>query len=165
MRKMGGLKKKMPITYYTFLTATLAISGVPFFSGFLSKDGILASTYAFGSLTGHWLIPIIGFLVAGMTAFYMFRLVLMTFHGEPRDHHKYDHAHESPWAMTIPLITLAVLSFWIVFTPNPVSPDAGWFLNKIETQLQLYHKQQDLNSCKLKLFRLKKIILIKQNMQ
>ncbi len=137
MRKMGGLKKKMPITYYTFLTATLAISGVPFFSGFLSKDGILASTYAFGSLTGHWLIPIIGFLVAGMTAFYMFRLVLMTFHGEPRDHHKYDHAHESPWAMTIPLITLAVLSFWIVFTPNPVSPDAGWFLNKIETQFTI----------------------------
>ncbi len=137
MRKMGGLKKKMPITYYTFLTATLAISGVPFFSGFLSKDGILASTYAFGSLTGYWLIPIIGFLVAGMTAFYMFRLVLMTFHGEPRDHHKYDHAHESPWAMTIPLITLAVLSFWIVFTPNPVSPDAGWFLNKIETQFTI----------------------------
>ncbi len=134
MRKMGGLKKKMPITYYTFLIATLAISGVPFFSGFLSKDGILAGTYAFGSLTGHWLIPVLGFLVAGMTAFYMFRLVLMTFHGEPRDHHKYDHAHESPWAMTIPLITLAVLSFWITYTPNPVSSDAGWFLNKIENQ-------------------------------
>ncbi|MEW5844199.1 MAG: NADH-quinone oxidoreductase subunit L, partial [Bacteroidota bacterium] len=92
IRNMGGLRKKLPITYYTFLISTVAISGVPFTSGFLSKDGILAGTLAFGKLTGHWLIPTMGFLVAAMTAFYMFRLVILTFHGEPRDHHKYEHA-------------------------------------------------------------------------
>ena len=134
MRKMGGLRKKMPITYYTFLVATLAISGIPLFSGFLSKDGLLAGTYAFGLLTGHWSIAIFGFVVAFMTAFYMFRLVYMTFHGEPRDMHKYEHAHESPKVMTIPLIVLATLSIWIWYTPNPMNPEAGWFLNRIEKQ-------------------------------
>ncbi len=132
MRQMGGLRKKMPITYYTFLTATLAISGIPLFSGFLSKDGLLAGTYAFGLLTGHWSIAIFGFVVAFMTAFYMFRLVIMTFHGEPRNQKKYDHAHETPKAMTIPLIILATLSIWIWYTPNPFNPEAGWFYNKME---------------------------------
>ncbi len=134
MRKMGGLKKKMPVTYYTFLIATLAISGIPLFSGFLSKDGLLAGTYAFGMLTGHWSIAVFGFVVAFMTAFYMFRLVYMTFHGEPRDMHKYEHAHESPKVMTIPLVVLATLSIWIWYTPNPMDPEAGWFLNRIENQ-------------------------------
>lgn len=128
IRNMGGLKKKMPVTYLTFLISTLAISGVPLFSGFLSKDGILAGTLAFGKLTGHWIIPAMGFLVAGMTAFYMFRLVILTFHGEPRDHHKYDHAHESPKVMIAPLVVLATLSIFIFYTPNPIAPDAGWFL-------------------------------------
>ncbi|MCF6270319.1 MAG: NADH-quinone oxidoreductase subunit L [Melioribacteraceae bacterium] len=133
MRNMGGLKKKMPITYITFLIGTLAISGVPLTSGFLSKDGLLAGTWAFGNLTGHYLIPIIGFVVAGMTAFYMFRLVIMTFHGEPRNQHKYDHAHESPKLMTIPLIILASLSIFIFYTPNPAAPADGWFYNWIQT--------------------------------
>ncbi|MBX3007849.1 MAG: NADH-quinone oxidoreductase subunit L [Melioribacteraceae bacterium] len=129
IQNMGGLRKKMPITYLTFLISTLAISGVPLTSGFLSKDGILAGTLAFGQLTGHWLIPTIGFTVAALTAFYMFRLVILTFHGEPRDHHKYDHAHESPRLMAIPLIVLATLSIFIWYTPNPISSDAGWFLS------------------------------------
>lgn len=133
MRQMGGLKKKMPITYVTFLIGTLAISGVPLTSGFLSKDGLLAGTWAFGNLTGHYLIPIIGFTVALMTAFYMFRLVIMTFHGEPRNLHKYDHAHESPKLMTIPLIILASLSIFIFYTPNPAAPADGWFYNWIKT--------------------------------
>lgn len=133
MRNMGGLRKKMPITYYTFLIGTLAISGVPLTSGFLSKDGLLAGTWAFGNLTGHYLIPIIGFVVAGMTAFYMFRLVIMTFHGEPRNQHKYDHAHESPKLMTIPLIILASLSIFIFYTPNPTAPADGWFYNWVQT--------------------------------
>ncbi len=138
IRKMGGLKKKMPITYYTFLISTLAISGVPLTSGFLSKDGILAGTLAFGKLTGHWLIPIMAFTVAGMTAFYMFRLVLLTFHGEPRDHHKYDHAHESPKLMGAPLIILAGLSVFIWYTPNPISADSGWVLSSwIKTPAQV----------------------------
>ena len=138
IRNMGGLKKKMPITYYTFLVSTLAISGVPLFSGFLSKDGILAGTLAFGKLTGHWLIPIIGFTVAGLTAFYMFRLVILTFHGEPRDHHKYDHAHESPFVMVMPLVVLATLSIFIWYTPNPINPNSGWVLSSwIKTPTQV----------------------------
>ncbi|MCX7875586.1 MAG: NADH-quinone oxidoreductase subunit L [Melioribacteraceae bacterium] len=128
IRKMGGLKKKMPLTYATFLISTLAISGVPLTSGFLSKDGILAGTLAFGKLTGHWLIPILAFTVAGLTAFYMFRLVILTFHGEARDHHKFDHAHESPKLMVTPLIILAALSIFIWYTPNPIGADNGWFL-------------------------------------
>ncbi len=133
MRQMGGLKKKMPITYITFLIGTLAISGIPLTSGFLSKDGLLAGSWAFGNLTGHYLIPIIGFIVAGMTAFYMFRLVIMTFHGEPRNQHKYDHAHESPKLMTIPLVILASLSIFIFYTPNPTAPADGWFYNWVKT--------------------------------
>ncbi len=128
IRNMGGLRKKMPITYASFLISTLAISGVPFTSGFLSKDGILAGSLAFGELTGHWIIPILAFVVALMTAFYMFRLVILTFHGKPRDKEKYDHAHETPFVMTIPLIVLSILSIFIWYTPLPHSPDAGWFL-------------------------------------
>ncbi|MCP5061871.1 MAG: NADH-quinone oxidoreductase subunit L [Ignavibacteriae bacterium] len=127
IRQMGGLKKKMPMTYLTFLIATLAISGVPLTSGFLSKDGILAGTLAFGELTGHWLIPAMGFFVAFLTAFYMFRLVILTFHGEPNNKEKFDHAKESPLVMVLPLVVLSALSIFIWYTPNPLSPDAGWF--------------------------------------
>lgn len=128
--KMGGLRKKMPITYATFLLATLAISGVPLTSGFLSKDGILAGAMTYGKLTGHWLFPIAGYLVAAMTAFYMFRLVIITFHGEPVNKEKFDHCHESPLSMVAPLAILAGLSIFIWYTPNPLSTDAGWFVPK-----------------------------------
>ena len=130
IRNMGGLKKKLPLTYTTFLISSLAISGIPLTSGFLSKDGILASTFAFGSLTGYWIFAVVGFLVALMTAFYMFRLIIITFHGEPRDHHKFEHAHESPFVMAMPLAVLATLSIFIFYTPNPFSADQGWFLTK-----------------------------------
>lgn len=135
IRGMGGLKKKMPITYYTFLMATLAISGVPLTSGFLSKDSILAGTMAFASLTGgiNIIVPIIGFLVAALTAFYMFRLVLLTFHGEPANKEKYDHAHESPKPMIIPLIVLAVLSFFVFYSYNPIDANVGWFAKYVPT--------------------------------
>jgi len=128
IREMGGLRKKMPITYYTFLFFTLAISGVPLTSGFLSKDGVLAGTLAFGMLTGHYLFTVIGFFVAFLTATYMFRLVILTFHGKPRNLHKYDHAHESPYLMTIPLIVLALLTTFIFYTANPIAGHSGWFL-------------------------------------
>ncbi|MFC2134830.1 NADH-quinone oxidoreductase subunit L [Bacteroidota bacterium] len=130
IQNMGGLKKKLPYTYYTFLVASFALCGIPFTSGFLSKDGILASSLAFGNLTGgwNWLIPIAGFTVAAMTAFYMFRLIILTFHGEPRNKEKYDHAHESPFVMVMPLVVLSTLSIFIWFTPNPFSSDAGWFM-------------------------------------
>ncbi|MFW6276562.1 MAG: NADH-quinone oxidoreductase subunit L, partial [Bacteroidota bacterium] len=84
IRNMGGLRKNLKITYITFLFCTLALSGVPFTSGFLSKDGILAGTLAFANLSGHWLIPLAGFAAAGMTAFYMFRLTIEAFHGKPK---------------------------------------------------------------------------------
>jgi len=128
IRNMGGLRKKMPLTYATFLISSLAISGIPLTSGFLSKDGILASAVAFGSLTGYWIFPIVGFLVALLTAFYMFRLIILTFHGEPKDQHKFEHAHESPFVMAMPLVVLAGLSIFIWYTPNPFSADQGWFL-------------------------------------
>jgi NADH-quinone oxidoreductase subunit L len=134
IREMGGLRHKMPVTYYTFLMATLAISGVPLTSGFLSKDSILAATIAFGNINGGiaWLIPVLAFLVAGLTAFYMFRLLIITFFGEPRNKEKYDHCHESPWQMTVPLIVLAVMSFFAFFSLNPLSADKGWFLTLVQ---------------------------------
>lgn len=116
MREMGGLRSKMPITFLTMLIATLAISGVPGFSGFVSKDRILGGAVAYSmEHPGHLLIPILGFLTAGITAFYMFRLIYMTFTGHARDEHKHHHAHEQPLAMTIPLMVLAALSFAIVW--------------------------------------------------
>jgi NADH-quinone oxidoreductase subunit L len=132
IRNMGGLKSKLPITFFAFLMYTLAICGVPFTSGFLSKDEILAGTLAFGNLTGNYIIPVIGFLVAGMTAFYMFRLVILTFLGEHKDHHRFEHLHESPATMTIPLIVLAVLSFFAFYSYNPFGASSGWFYHSIE---------------------------------
>jgi NADH-quinone oxidoreductase subunit L len=117
MRKMGGLKKWMPLTYWTFLLSTLAISGIPPMSGFFSKDEILWK--AFSSDLGSPLLWLMGFAAAGLTAFYMFRQVFMTFHGEFRGAHdapghghggEHDHPHESPAAMTYPLIFLAGLA-------------------------------------------------------
>ncbi|MGB2867139.1 MAG: NADH-quinone oxidoreductase subunit L [Bacteroidota bacterium] len=132
IRNMGGLRTKMPVTFFTFLMFTLAISGVPFTSGFLSKDEILAGTLAFGSLTGHYFIPIVGFLVAGLTGFYMFRLVILTFLGEHKDQHRFDLIHESPAVMTIPLIVFAVLSFFAFYSLNPFGAASGWFYHAVE---------------------------------
>ena len=132
IRNMGGLRKKMPVTFYAFLIYTLAISGIPLTSGFLSKDSILAGTLAFGQLTGQYAIPVIGFFVAGLTAFYMFRLVILTFLGEHRDPHRYEHVHESPKTMTIPLVIFAVLSIFIFWSSNPLDPSDGWFAHAIE---------------------------------
>ena len=138
IQKMGGLRKKMPLTYYTFLIASMAISGIPLTSGFLSKDGILAGSFAFANLTGHWLFPIVGFFVAMLTAFYMFRLIILTFHGEPKDREKYEHAHESKFVMVMPLVILAGLSFFFWYTPNPVDPNDGWVLSEWIKAPELY---------------------------
>ncbi|MFD1167381.1 NADH-quinone oxidoreductase subunit L [Sphingobacterium daejeonense] len=106
MRSMGGLKKYLPITYATMLVGTIAIAGIPPLSGFFSKDEILA--HAFVSSPVFW---VLGFLGALCTAFYMFRLLYMTFFGEFRGtENQKHHLHESPVQMTIPLIVLAVLS-------------------------------------------------------
>ena len=121
IRKMGGLKKYMPITHITFLLACLAIAGIPPFSGFFSKDEIL--TAAFAKNPVYYFVGVAGAL---MTAFYMFRLYTLTFLGQFRGTHEQEHhLHESPWQMTFPLIVLAILSVvggWIgipeVFAEN-----------------------------------------------
>jgi NADH-quinone oxidoreductase subunit L len=107
MRKMGALWNKIPTTFRTMFIGTLAIAGTPFLAGFFSKDEILWQ--AFSSPHGHIVLWLIGVTVAGMTSFYMFRLLFMTFFGESRvDHHTAHHIHESPKSMTIPLIVLAI---------------------------------------------------------
>ncbi len=111
MRKMGGLRKYMPVTHAVMFVATLAISGIPGFAGFFSKDEILAQVW--GSVHGSKVLYVVGLATAAMTAFYMWRLMYMTFYGEQRSH---IHAHESPKVMTVPLMVLALGSLV-----------AGWF--------------------------------------
>lgn len=106
MRYMGGLKKYIPLTHITFFIGTLAISGMPLFSGMISKDEILVSAYAKNPI--FWFIL---FVIAAMTATYMFRLYYLTFHGDFRGtEEQKHHLHESPLSMTLPLVVLAVLS-------------------------------------------------------
>jgi NADH-quinone oxidoreductase subunit L len=108
MPHMGGLRTKIPITFWTMLIATLAIAGIPGFAGFFSKDAILEAVKD-GPNANFWLW-LLGVVAAGMTSFYMFRLIFLTFFGKPRyDEHKV-HVHESPASMTGPLIILAILS-------------------------------------------------------
>jgi NADH-quinone oxidoreductase subunit L len=112
MRKMGGLRKYMPHTYITFLIATIAIAGVPPLAAFFSKDEILWKAWANG-FKFQWFL---GFAAAGITAFYMFRLVFMTFFGKERFDPAEVHVHESPKSMYMPLYALAILSIvggWI----------------------------------------------------
>jgi len=132
IRNMGGLRRRMPITFWTFLIFTLAISGVPFTSGFLSKDEILAGTLAFGSLSGHYLLPILGYVVAGLTAFYMFRLVILTFLGDHADSHRLEHLKESGKVMTIPLTVLAILSVFVFYSFDPFGASSGWYFQYVE---------------------------------
>ncbi len=131
IRNMGGLRKRMPWTYYTFLFSTIAISGVPFTSGFLSKDGILAGTLAFGSLTGHWFITFAGYSAAAMTAFYMFRLLISAFHGRPKTEIAAN-THENNKFITIPLVVLSVITFFGFYSLNPFDGGTGWFYNKLK---------------------------------
>lgn len=163
MRQLGGLRDKMPRTYITFLAAALAIAGFPFFSGFFSKDEILASAFAMG----HTAIWAIGLVTAGLTAFYVFRAFFLTFHGEPRwttDNHRpptTDNSHvsrsthhdahsplatrhsphESPYVMTIPLAILAVLSVFggFVGMPKVLGP------NLLEHYFEPVFKPHDLH--------------------
>ena len=108
MRKMGGIWKKIPFTYAMMWIGSLALAGIPFFAGYFSKDMILEAAWADHSTHGelaYWL----GITAAFITAFYSWRLIIMTFHGKPRcDEKTYDHVHESPFVMTLPLFVLAV---------------------------------------------------------
>ncbi|NQT34301.1 NADH-quinone oxidoreductase subunit L [bacterium] len=113
IRYMGGLRRKLPTTYWTFAVACFAIAGIPPLSGFFSKDEIIWQSFA----NGFGAVGVIAMIAALLTAFYMFRLLYMTFHGDWRGRHdQEDHLHESPKAMTIPLAILGVLSIiggWI----------------------------------------------------
>jgi NADH-quinone oxidoreductase subunit L len=149
--QMGGLRQKMPVTWWTFLVGTLAIAGAPGFAGFFSKDEILA--HAWG--TGHYALWAVGAFTAALTAFYMFRLLFLTFFGELRAAPEVaHHVHESPPVMTVPLVILAALSIvggWVglpegwlwgpafgrFLAPVTGHPDLGEHGAGVETALML----------------------------
>ncbi|MDH5551692.1 MAG: NADH-quinone oxidoreductase subunit L, partial [Nitrosomonas sp.] len=120
MQKMGGLKKYMPLTYWTMFIAALASAGVPGFSGFFSKDAIIEAVQ-FSNIPGVEFAYFCVLATVFVTALYTFRLIFMTFHGAPRmDKHTKEHLHESPWVVTLPLVVLAI--------PTVA---AGWFIGPI----------------------------------
>jgi NADH-quinone oxidoreductase subunit L len=129
MRKMGGLRRKMPVTFWTMLIAGGALAALPPLAGFWSKDEIVGAAF----LNGHTVLWAVGITTAVLTAFYVTRALWMTFFGEPRDHHLYDHAHESPAVMTLPLMALAVGSVALGLVIG-FPPDGGFihtFLNPV----------------------------------
>jgi NADH-quinone oxidoreductase subunit L len=131
MRKMGGLKKYMPITYWTMFIAALASAGVPGFSGFFSKDAIIEAVH-FATIPGAGFAYFCAVTTVFVTAFYTFRLLFMTFHGKPRmDHHTEEHLHESPWVVTLPLVILATASIGAGWVIEPML-FGGYFGNAIQ---------------------------------
>ncbi len=148
MPKLGGLKKYLPYTHFAMMCCTLAIAGIPFFSGFVSKDRILGDALYFGFMAGQnpllAIVPILGFAGAGLTAFYMFRMMFLTFYGENRTHHddhghghghKDAHGHEAhghdihhehlDFRSNVPLLILAVFTLGFWFAGNVVGQSFG----------------------------------------
>jgi len=119
--QMGGLRKKMPLTHITFLAGALALSGIPPFAGFWSKDDILSATFD----SGHYVLYAMGLIAAFFTAFYIFRVYFLAFGGEAKTE---KHAHEGGLAMTVPLIVLAILATFAGFINAPFWPELGKFL-------------------------------------
>ncbi len=151
IRKMGGLKGKIPITYWTFLIATIAIAGFPPLSGFFSKDEILASAFVTPYFPGLGkLIYILGSLAAFCTSFYMYRLVYLTFYGKFRGTHEQEHhLHESPPTMTMPLIILAALSIFggLLGLPHVIGPNfLGRWLHPVIPEIAGVHGEIHINS-------------------
>ncbi len=133
MRKMGALKDKIPTTFWTMLIAAIAIAGIPGFAGFFSKDEILWQAWSAGG--GQFrVLWLIGLITAGLTAFYMFRLIYLTFYGESRvDPEVAAHVHESPKSMTVPLMVLAVGSIVAGWVATPVAfGDIGLHVTALE---------------------------------
>jgi NADH-quinone oxidoreductase subunit L len=136
IRRMGGLKKALPITHITFLIATIAIAGLPPFSGFFSKDEILGHAYEYENGPGrfYWMLGLLGSM---MTAFYMFRLYYLTFSGSFRGtREQQNHLHESPKSMTVPLIILAGLSIAGGFIGIPIIKNAHLLDKFLEPSLE-----------------------------
>jgi NADH-quinone oxidoreductase subunit L len=142
MRRLGGLAGRIPHTFRTMLVATFAIAGIFPLAGFFSKDMILGSAAA----SGHWALYAVGLFTAGLTAFYMFRLVSMTFFGNARGH--VEHAHESPATMTVPLWILAALSVVAGFVGVPAalggSDRIGGFLEESVAHPQMHEMSHGL---------------------
>jgi NADH-quinone oxidoreductase subunit L len=120
MRRMGGLRTKMPLTYWTMVIAGGALAALPPLAGFWSKDEILGSAFK----NGYPILWVVGVFTGGLTAFYITRAIWLTFHGQPRDRHLFEHAHESPRVMTVPLLALAAGSVLVGFIGFP--PDNGF---------------------------------------
>jgi NADH-quinone oxidoreductase subunit L len=140
MRKMGGLRKYMPWTFWTFTISVLAIAGVPGLAGFFSKDEILGQ--AFSSPHGSAVLWLLGVACAGLTAFYMFRQLFMVFFGECRaDHHTQEHLHESPKVMTLPLAILAVGAVFAGYVGLPGVFGPNLFANWLEPVIAGGHEE------------------------
>jgi NADH-quinone oxidoreductase subunit L len=127
IRKMGGIWKKIPVTYVVMWIGSLALAGIPIFAGYYSKDAILE-----GAIAAHSTVGLFAFAcmvaAAFLTAFYSWRLLILTFHGAPRaDHHTMEHVHESPWVMLVPLLVLAVGAVITGFTLKP------YFIGDLQT--------------------------------
>jgi NADH-quinone oxidoreductase subunit L len=131
MDHYGGLRKKLPFTFTVMLIGCLAIAGIWPFAGFFSKDAILAATWE----NGLPLFYIIGLITSLLTAFYMFRMLFLTFFGAPRDHHTYDHAHEGPWTMMLPLGILAFGTLVVGFLGQPLVWGGSSFSHWLEPAL------------------------------
>src|SRR5258705_6107926 len=121
MPKTARLFPKWKTTAVTMVVGVLTIAGTPLFSGWYSKDAIIAQALGFAYVhPQHMLLFLLPLVTAGITAFYMFRMWFMTFTGKPRDEHVHEHARESPWIMTVPLIALAAFSGCVAW-PNPLA--------------------------------------------
>jgi len=134
MPRMGGLFSKMKITAITMLIGCFAIAGIPLFSGWYSKDAILANAFGFVSLESnrhHVLLFLIPLLTAGLTTFYMFRMWFLTFAGKPRDHEVYEHAHETSWRLTVPLVLLAFFTVTVGWGWPMWDPEASWLEHQL----------------------------------
>lgn len=151
MYLMGGLREKMPITFLTFAICGAALVGLPFTSGFLSKDAILSASLAWAAMMGEegsyffYVVPGIAFLSVLLTALYVGRLFYLVFLGKFRLVKLYSKARHSSfelkegnWLLTIPLLLLSFLSLWFVFSWNPFSAEASWFMQSLETPLNIF---------------------------
>jgi len=142
MRNMGGLKKYLPVTFTAYLISALALIGIPFFSGFLSKDALLAGAFSWAgimsedTLSLYYIVPLFGFITVILTAFYMTRQILLVFFGDFRlaEHRTLPKPIiESPWAIKVTILLLAILSLGLVWSFNPFDFNQSWFLTAITT--------------------------------
>jgi len=144
MPQMGGLRKKLPYTFFAMLLCCFAIAGVPFFSGFVSKDRILGDALVMARTNATYIpVALLGFGGAFLTAFYMFRMLFLTFFGEPRDHHIYDHAHDEhiQWNSNVPLLILSVFTLGLFYSGSFTGQgEVNLFGSKYEWFSTLIHK-------------------------